>query len=104
MGVKLGLSLYGYEITKGRCNPAFCVYINNAALFLVSYLFTSSLFSEWKSTFSSYKDVKGIVEGDIDNDINRNNPCHKKLIEERKVDDDKDKRQCNDTYQSLMLC
>ena len=44
------------------------------------------------------------MEGDIDNNINRNNPCHKKLIEERKVDDDKDKRQCNDTYQSLMLC
>ena len=44
------------------------------------------------------------MEGDIDNDIYRNNPCHKKLIEERKVDDDKDKRQCNDTYQSLMLC
>ena len=90
-------------MTKGRCKPAFCVYINNAALFLVSYLFTSSLFCERKSTLSSYKDVEGIVEGDIDNNINRNNPCHKKLIEERKVDDDKDKRQCNDAYQSLML-
>ena len=44
------------------------------------------------------------MEGDIDNYINRNNPCHKKLIEEGKVDDDKDKRQCNDVYQSLMLC
>ena len=44
------------------------------------------------------------MEGDIDNNINRNNPCHKKLIEETKVDDDKDKRQCNDAYQSLMLC
>ena len=43
------------------------------------------------------------MEGDIDNNINRNNPCHKKLIEERKVDDDKDKRQRNDAYQSLML-
>ena len=32
------------------------------------------------------------MEGDIDNNINRNNPCHKKLIEEGKVDDDKDKR------------
>ncbi len=31
-----------------------------------------------------------MVEGDIDNNVNRNNPCHKKLIEERKVDDDKD--------------
>ena len=44
------------------------------------------------------------MEGDIDNNINRNNPCHKKLIEERKVDDDKNKRQGNDAYQSLMLC
>ena len=43
------------------------------------------------------------MEGDIDNNINCNNPCHKKLIEERKVDDDKDNRQCNDTYQRLML-
>lgn len=32
------------------------------------------------------------MEGDIDNYINRNNPRHKKLIEEGKIDDDKDKR------------
>ena len=44
------------------------------------------------------------MEGDIDNNINCNNPCHKKMIEERKVDDDKNKRQCNNTNQSLMLC
>ena len=44
------------------------------------------------------------MEGDIDNDIYRNNPCHKKLIEEGKVDDDKNKRQSNNTNQSLMLC
>ena len=33
-----------------------------------------------------------MVEGDIDDNINRNNPCHKKLIEGGKVDDDKNKR------------
>jgi len=37
----------------------------------------------------SDKDVECVMEGDIDNDIYRNNPCHKKLIEEGKVDDDK---------------
>ncbi len=60
--------------------------------FLVSYLFTFPLFGKWKSALSSYKGVECIVEGDIDNNINRNNPCHKKMIEERKVDDDKDYR------------
>mgnify|MGYP001686977463 CR=1 FL=1 len=59
---------------------------------LVSFLFTSSLFCERKSALSSYKGVESIVEGDIDNNINRNNPCDKKMIEERKVDDDKDYR------------
>ena len=43
------------------------------------------------------------MEGDIDNDIYRNNPCHKKLIEEREIDDDKEKGQCNNTNQRLML-
>ena len=72
--------------------------------FLVSYLLTSSLFSERESALSSYKDIECIVEGDIDNNINRNNPCHKKMIEERKVDEDKDYRQRNNTNQCLMLC
>ena len=44
------------------------------------------------------------MEGDVDNDIYRYNPRHKEVIEKREIDDDKDKRQCNNTYQSLMLC
>ena len=43
------------------------------------------------------------MEGDVDNDIYRNNPCHKQVIEERQIDDDKEKGQCNNTNQRLML-
>ena len=43
------------------------------------------------------------MEGDIDNDIYRNNPRHKEVIEEREIDDDKEKGQCNNTNQRLML-
>lgn len=43
------------------------------------------------------------MEGDVDNDIYRNNPCHKQVIEEREIDDDKEKGQCNNTNQRLML-
>ena len=43
------------------------------------------------------------MEGDIDNDIYRNNPRHKQVIEEREIDDDKEKGQCNNTNQRLML-
>ena len=43
------------------------------------------------------------MEGDVDNDIYRNNPCHKQVIEKREIDDDKEKGQCNNTNQRLML-
>ena len=43
------------------------------------------------------------MEGDIDNDIYRNNPCHKQVIEEREIDDYEQKGQCNNTNQCLML-
>ena len=43
------------------------------------------------------------MEGDIDNDIYRNNPRHKEVIEKREIDDDKEKGQCNNTNQRLML-
>jgi hypothetical protein len=43
------------------------------------------------------------MEGDIDNDIYRNNPCHKQVIEEREIDDYEQKGQCNNTNQRLVL-
>ena len=43
------------------------------------------------------------MEGDIDNDIYRYNPRHKKVIEEREIDDYEKKGQCNNTNQRLML-
>lgn len=43
------------------------------------------------------------MEGDVDNDIYRNNPRHKEVIEKREIDDDKEKGQCNNTNQCLML-
>lgn len=43
------------------------------------------------------------MEGDVDNDIYRNNPCHKQVIEERQIDDYEQKGQCNNTNQRLML-
>ena len=43
------------------------------------------------------------MEGDVDNDIYRNNPCHKEVIEKREIDDYEQKGQCNNTNQRLML-
>ena len=71
--------------------------------FLVSYLFTSSLFGERKCSPSSDEGVECVMEGDVDNDIYRYNPRHKEVIEKREIDDDKEKGQCNNTNQRLML-
>lgn len=43
------------------------------------------------------------MEGDVDNDIYRNNPRHKEVIEKREIDDYEKKGQCNNTNQRLML-
>ena len=43
------------------------------------------------------------MEGDIDNDIYRNNPRHKEVIEKREIDDNEEEWQCNNTNQRLML-
>ena len=43
------------------------------------------------------------MEGDVDNDIYRNNPRHKEVIEKREIDDHEQKGQCNNTTQRLML-
>ena len=43
------------------------------------------------------------MEGDIDNDIYRNNPRHKEVIEEREIDDNEEEWQCNNTNQRLVL-
>ena len=71
--------------------------------FLVSYLFTSSLFGERQSSPLSDKGVECVMEGDVDNDIYRNNPRHKEVIEKREIDDYEQKGQCNNTNQRLML-
>ena len=72
-------------------------------LFSLLPYFTSSLFGERKSTPSPDKGVECVMEGDIDNDIYRNNPRHKQVIEEREIDDYEQKGQCNNTNQRLML-
>ena len=71
--------------------------------FLVSYLFTSSLFGERQSSPLSDKGVECVMEGDVDNDIYRYNPSHKEVIEKREIDDYEQKGQCNNTNQRLML-
>ena len=72
-------------------------------MFLVSYLFTSSLFGERQSSPPSDKGVECVMEGDVDNDIYRYNPRHKEVIEKREIDDYEQKGQCNNTNQRLML-
>ena len=43
------------------------------------------------------------MEGDVDNDIYRNNPRHKEVIKKREIDDYEQKGQYNNTNQRLML-
>ena len=71
---------------------------------LLFYFFTFILLCEGRQAVFSDMEIECIMENGIEEDVCRDDPCDRQMVEQRDIDEDEEERQQDDAEQCLMLC